>query len=290
MEAGFPPGVVNVVAGYGDAGAALVEHPGVDKIAFTGSTEVGQKIMRAAAGTLKKLSMELGGKSPDIVFADADLDAAVPGAAMAVFSNTGQICSAGTRLYVQRPVYEEFVQRVAAHARALRVGDPLDPQTQLGPVVSAEQLDRVTGYLALGAEQGARAVTGGQRMMQGSLAQGFFVEPTVFADVHDDMRIAREEIFGPVISALPFDTQDEVVARANDSSYGLGSGVWSRNVNTIHQVAHRLRTGTVWANCYQVMDPAVPFGGYKMSGFGRESGVEHVREYLQTKSVVLKLG
>lgn len=290
MEAGFPPGVVNVVAGYGDAGAALVEHPGVDKIAFTGSTEVGQKIMRAAAGTLKKLSMELGGKSPDIVFADADLDAAVPGAAMAVFSNTGQICSAGTRLYVQRPIYEEFVQRVAAHARALRVGDPLDPQTQLGPVVSAEQLDRVTGYLALGAEQGARAVTGGQRMTQGSLAQGFFVEPTVFADVKDDMRIAREEIFGPVISALPFDTQDEVVARANDSSYGLGSGVWSRNVNTIHQVAHRLRTGTVWANCYQVMDPAVPFGGYKMSGFGRESGVEHVREYLQTKSVVLKLG
>ena len=290
MEAGFPPGVVNVVAGYGDAGAALVEHPGVDKIAFTGSTEVGQKIMRAAAGTLKKLSMELGGKSPDIVFADADLDAAVPGAAMAVFSNTGQICSAGTRLYVQRPVYEEFVQRVAAHARALRVGDPLDPQTQLGPVVSAEQLDRVTGYLALGAEQGARAVTGGQRMMHGSLAQGFFVEPTVFADVKDDMRIAREEIFGPVISAMPFDTLDEVVARANDSSYGLGSGVWSRDVNTIHQVAHRLRTGTVWANCYQVMDPAVPFGGYKMSGFGRESGVEHVREYLQTKSVVLKLG
>ena len=290
MEAGFPPGVVNVVAGYADAGAALVEHPGVDKIAFTGSTEVGQKIMRAAAGTLKKLSMELGGKSPDIVFADADLDAAVPGAAMAVFSNTGQICSAGTRLYVQRPVYDEFVQRVAAHARALRVGDPQDPQTQLGPLVSAEQLDRVTGYLALGAEQGARAVTGGQRMMHGSLAQGFFVEPTVFADVKDDMRIAREEIFGPVISAMPFDTLDEVVARANDSSYGLGSGVWSRDVNTIHQVAHRLRTGTVWANCYQVMDPAIPFGGYKMSGFGRESGVEHVREYLQTKSVVLKLG
>ena len=288
MEAGFPAGVVNVVAGFGDAGAALAEHPGVDKIAFTGSTEVGQRIVRAAAGNMKRLSMELGSKSPDIVFADADLDAAVPGAAMAVFQNTGQICSAGTRLYVQRPVYEEFVQRVAAHARSLRVGDPLDPQTQLGPVVSAEQLDRVTAYLALGREQGARAVTGGERLTDGALARGYYVAPTVFADVHDAMRIAREEIFGPVISAMPFDTLDEVLARANDSNYGLGSGVWSRNVATIHKVAQGLRTGTVWANC-QVMDPAIPFGGYKMSGFGRESGVEHLREYLQTKAVILKL-
>ncbi len=289
MEAGIPAGVVNVIAGFGDAGAALAEHPGVDKIAFTGSTEVGQKIVRAAAGNLKRMSMELGGKSPDIVFADADLDAAVPGAAMAVFQNSGQICSAGTRLFVQRPVYEEFVQRVAAYAKSLKVGDPLDPATQLGPMVSAEQLERVTGYLSLGVEQGARALAGGERLTEGPLAKGYFVAPTVFADVKDDMRIAREEIFGPVISALPFDTLDEVVARANDSSYGLGSGVWSRDVGTVHKVAKGLRTGTVWANCYQVMDPAIPFGGYKMSGFGRESGVEHVHEYVQTKAVVLKL-
>ena len=290
MEAGLPAGVFNVVTGFGDAGAALAEHPGVDKIAFTGSTEVGQKIVRAAAGNMKRMSMELGGKSPDIVFADADLDAAVPGAAMAVFQNSGQICSAGTRLFVQRPVYEDFVQRVAAFAKTLKVGDPLDPATQLGPVVSAEQLERITGYLQLGREQGARAVAGGQRLTEGALERGYFVAPTVFADVRDEMRIAREEIFGPVISALPFDTLDEVVARANDSSYGLGSGVWSRDVNTIHRVAKGLRTGTVWANCYQVMDPAIPFGGYKMSGFGRESGIEHVREYVQTKAVVLKLG
>ncbi len=289
MEAGLPPGVFNVITGFGDAGAALAEHPGVDKIAFTGSTEVGQKIMRAAAGSMKRLSMELGGKSPDIVFADANLDAAVPGAAMAVFQNSGQICSAGTRLFVQRPIYEEFVQRVATHAKSLKVGDPLDPSTQLGPLVSAEQLARVSGYLALGREQGARTLAGGERLMTGALAQGYFVAPTVFADVTDPMRIAREEIFGPVISALPFDTLEEVIPRANDSSYGLGSGVWSSNVNTIHNVARALRTGTVWANCYQVMDPAIPFGGYKMSGFGRESGVEHMQEYLQTKAVIMKL-
>lgn len=289
MQAGIPIGVINVVTGFGDAGAALAAHPGVDKIAFTGSTEVGERIIRAAAGNMKRTSMELGGKSPDIVFADADIEAAIPGAAMGVFQNSGQICSAGTRLFVQRTIYEEFVQRVAAYAKTLRVGDPLDPQTQLGPVVSAEQLDRVTGYLAIGKEQGARTLAGGERITTGAMARGYYVAPTVFADVRDDMRIAREEIFGPVISALPFDTLEEVITRANDSSYGLGSGVWSKNVNTIHRVARGLRTGTVWANCYQVMDPAIPFGGYKMSGFGRESGQEHMQEYLQTKAVVMKL-
>ena len=238
---------------------------------------------------MKRLSMELGGKSPDIVFADADLDAAFPGAAMAVFQNSGQICSAGTRLFVQRPIYEEFVQRVAAFAKTLRVGDPLDPDTQLGPVVSAEQLARVTGYMDIGRQQGARALSGGERLTDGALGKGFYVGPTVFADVTDNMRIAREEIFGPVISAMPFDTLEEVIPRDNDSSYGLGSGVWSRNINTVHRVAQGLRTGTVWANCYQVLDPAIPFGGYKMSGFGRESGQEHMHEYVQTKSVVLKL-
>jgi aldehyde dehydrogenase (NAD+) len=289
LEAGLPPGVFNVVTGFAAAGAALSAHPGVDKIAFTGSTEVGQKIVRAAAGNLKRMSMELGGKSPNIVFADADLDKAVPGAAMAVFQNSGQICSAGTRLYVERPIYDEFVGKVAEFASELRVGDPLDPSTELGPVVSAEQLERVTSYLELGKVQGARALAGGARLSGAGLDRGYFVAPTVFADVKDEMRIAREEIFGPVLSALPFDSIDEVVKRANDTPYGLGAGVWSRNVSTVHTVAKSLRTGSVWANCYQVMDPAIPFGGYKSSGFGRESGVEHLHEYLQTKAVALKL-
>jgi aldehyde dehydrogenase (NAD+) len=289
LEAGLPPGVFNVVTGFAAAGAALSAHPGVDKIAFTGSTDVGRKIVRAAAGNLKRMSMELGGKSPNIVFADADLDKAVPGAAMAVFQNSGQICSAGTRLYVERPIYEEFVGKVAEFASKLRVGDPLDPGTELGPVVSAEQLERVTSYLELARTQGARTVAGGARLLQGGLERGYFVAPTVFADVRDEMRIAREEIFGPVLSALPFDSTDEVIRRANDTPYGLGAGVWSRNVSTIHKVAKSLRTGSVWANCYQVMDPAIPFGGYKASGFGRESGVEHLYEYLQTKAVSLKL-
>jgi aldehyde dehydrogenase (NAD+) len=289
LEAGLPPGVFNVVTGLGAAGAALAAHPGVDKVAFTGSTEVGKKIVRAAAGNLKRMSMELGGKSPNIVFADADLDKAVPGAAMAVFQNSGQICSAGTRLYVERPVYDEFVAKVAEFAAKLRVGDPLDPQTELGPIVSAEQLDRVTTYLELGKQQGARALTGGTRLSTSGLDRGYFVAPTVFADVKDEMRIAREEIFGPVLSTLPFDDIGDVVRRANDTPYGLGAGVWSRNVSTVHKVARSLRTGSVWANCYQVMDPAIPFGGYKQSGFGRESGVEHMNEYLQTKAITLKL-
>ena len=279
QEAGVPPGVVNVVPGYGEtAGAALAAHPGVDKVAFTGSHLTGQKIIRASAGNLKRVSLELGGKSPDVVFADADLDAAVPGAGMAVFANSGQICSAGTRLFVERKIYEEFSARVAAYGKSLQVGDSRDPKTQVGPLVSAEQMDRVTSYLSIGRQEGARALTGGAALTEGDMARGFFVPPTVFADVRDDMRIAQEEIFGPVISAIPFDDIEEVITRANATSFGLGSGLWTRDVNKAHRLARSIRAGSVWINCYQAMDPAVPFGGYKMSGYGRESGKQHVEE------------
>ena len=288
-QAGVPAGVVNVVTGSGEtAGAALAAHLGVDKIAFTGSHITGQKIVQASAGNLKRISLELGGKSPDIVFADADLDAAVPGAAMAVFANSGQICSAGTRLFVERKIYEEFCQRVADFSRTLQLGDSLKDSTQIGPLVSAQHLERVTGYLNVGAEEGARVMAGGIRITDGALANGYFVAPTVFADVRDEMRIAREEIFGPVISAIPFDDIEEVVKRSNQSDYGLGSGVWTTNVNKAHKLARGLRAGSVWINCYNAMDPAVPFGGYKMSGYGRESGIQHVEEFLNVKAVWIK--
>lgn len=291
QEAGIPPGVVNVVPGYGEtAGAALAAHPDVDKVAFTGSHLTGQKIVAASAGNLKRVSLELGGKSPDVVFADADLDAAVPGAAMAVFANSGQICSAGTRLFVERKIYEEFTARVAEFGRGLRVGDGRDPKTQVGPLVSAEQLERVTGYLAIGRQEGARPLAGGERLTEGGMAKGFFVPPTVFADVKDDMRIAQEEIFGPVISAIPFTDIGEVIERANRTQYGLGSGLWTRDVTKAHTLARGLRAGSVWINCYQAMDPAVPFGGYKMSGYGREGGKQHVEEYLNVKAVWIRTG
>lgn len=290
LEAGIPDGVVNLVPGAAEAGAALAEHPGVDKITFTGSTGVGQSIVRASAGNLKRVTVELGGKSPDIVFADADLDAAVPAAAMAVFANAGQVCVAGTRLFVQRAVYEDFVSRVADFACRLKVGDSLDPRTEMGPLISARQMDRVLGFMESGRSEGARLLHGGQRMTEGDCAKGFFVQPTVFADVRDEMKIAREEIFGPVISAFPFDSVEEVIARSNASPYGLGAGIWTRNVNTAHLVARGLKAGSVWVNSYTAMDPAVPFGGYKMSGYGRESGAQHLESFLETKSVTLKLG
>ena len=289
-EAGVPPGVVNVVTGTGaEAGAPLAAHPGVDKLVFTGSTATGQAIVRASAGNLKKVSLELGGKSPVIVCADADMDRAVPLAAMAVFANSGQICIAGSRLFVARAIHDEFVARLAAFAEGLRLGDGLDETTDLGPLVSRRQLDRVEGFLARGPAEGARLVTGGARLTTGAFAAGHFVQPTVFADVADDMTIAREEIFGPVISALPFDTLDEAVARANATPYGLAAGVFTRDLTTAHRLIRSLQAGSVWVNTYHAIDPAVPFGGYRMSGYGREGGVEHLHEYLNTKAAFIRL-
>lgn len=289
LEAGVPEGVVNVVTGLGDAGAALAAHPDVDKIAFTGSTGVGEKIIHAAAATMKRVTVELGGKSPNIVFADADLDKAVPGAAMAVFANAGQICSAGTRLFVHSSIHDEFMERLAAFTKTIRVGDPLDPATQIGPVVSAPQMDRILGFIDGASDEGARLVTGGCRMSGEGYDGGFFVEPTIFSGVADEMTIAREEVFGPVLSAFTFDTDDEAIARANATNFGLASGVWTRDLGTAHRVARAVRAGSVWINCYQMLDPGVPFGGYKLSGFGRESGPHHIEDYLETKAVWISL-
>ncbi|WP_206243720.1 aldehyde dehydrogenase family protein [Novosphingobium terrae] len=289
LEAGVPAGVINILTGMGDAGAALSSHPGIDKIAFTGSTGVGEKILHAAASTMKRVTVELGGKSPNIVFADADLDKAVPAAATAVFANAGQICSAGTRLFVQREIHDEFMARLAEHTRTIRVGDPLDPATQIGPVVSGPQMDKILGFIEGAGQEGARALVGGGRLAGAGLDDGFFIQPTIFTGVTDEMTIAREEIFGPVLSAFAFDTEEEVLARANATSFGLGSGVWTRDLATAHRMARGIQAGSVWVNCYQMLDPGVPFGGYKLSGFGRESGPHHIEEYLETKAVWINL-
>lgn len=286
LEAGLPAGVVNVVTGFGEtAGVALSVHPGVDKIAFTGSTATGQAIVRAASTTLKRVTLELGGKSPNIVFNDADLDLAVPGAAMAAFTNSGQVCSAGTRLFVERGIYEEFVGAMTTYARSLTVGDGLDDATQLGPVVSQTQLERVSDYFEIGRAEGATISAGGARLLDGQYANGYFVPPTIFTEVNNEMRVAREEIFGPVVSVMAFDDYESVIRLANSSPFGLGGGVWTNDVNKANRTVSALRTGTVWVNCYGQMDPAVPFGGYRMSGYGREGGVHHIDEFLETKAV-----
>ncbi|MCU1480460.1 MAG: aldehyde dehydrogenase [Subtercola sp.] len=285
-EAGVPAGVVNVVTGNGvEAGAPLAAHHDVDKIAFTGSTATGQSILRASAENVKRVSLELGGKSPIIVCADADLDKAVPRVGLAAFANSGQICIAGSRLFVERSIHDEFVERLGDFARKLRVGDGTDPDTEIGPVVSARQLEKVLSYVDSGLSQGARAVAGAKRLQEGSLGAGFFMAPTVFADAHDDMKMVREEIFGPVISAMPFDELGEAVHRANSTPYGLSAGVFTENVGKAHRTANALQAGTVWINTYHALDPAVPFGGFKMSGYGKEGGTEHVEEYLETKTV-----
>jgi aldehyde dehydrogenase (NAD+) len=285
----IPEGVVNIVTGRGEiVGAALTAHLDVDKVAFTGSTAVGQEIVRASAGNLKRVTLELGGKSPDVVFADADLHRAVPGAAMGVFANSGQACCAGTRIFVERPVYDEFVDAACRYAEKLRVGNSLDPETRIGPVVSEEQLRRVTGYLDIGKKEGAHALTGGERIEAGALADGFFVAPTLLIDVDDAMLVAREEIFGPVACVMPFDSVDEVAARSNATSYGLAGGVWTSDVSKAHRLAQELRTGTVWVNTYNLFDPAVPFGGYRMSGWGHECGPDAIDEYLDVKAVWIR--
>ena len=288
-EAGLPSGVLNVVTGSGEeAGAALCEHADVDKIAFTGSTETGRAIVRASAGNLKRVTLELGGKSPSIVMADADLDRHLPEIVRAVMHNSGQVCSAGSRVYVERSIVGEVAERAETAAARLRLGPGWEPTTDLGPLVSLAQLQRVLGFIDSGSSEGASLVTGGARCA-GDLAQGYFVEPTVFCEVGDAMAIAREEIFGPVMSILPFDDLDDVVARANASPYGLAAGVWTKDIATAHQLARRLAVGTVWVNCYNRFDPAVPFGGYRQSGYGRELGAAALDEYTQRKSVWLNL-
>jgi aldehyde dehydrogenase (NAD+) len=290
LEAGVPEGVVNIVTGTGAAGAALSAHPGVNKVAFTGSSAVGEKILRAGAATMKRVTLELGGKSPNIVFADADLDIAVPAAAQAIFMNTGQICSAGSRLFVQRPIYDEFMERLVAYTATIRVGDPLDPETVIGPVVSNTQLERILSYIEGAERDGAATIAGGKRLAGSAFDCGYFIEPTIFGAVRDDMAIAREEIFGPVLSTFVFDTVDEVLMRANSTEFGLGGGVWTRDLATAHRMARGIRSGTVWVNCYQLLDPGIPFGGYGVSGIGRESGPDHINAYLETKAVWIKLG
>ncbi len=288
-EVGFPDGVVNVVTGFGDAGAALAGHPGVDKVAFTGSTEVGHAIVEASAGNLKRVSLELGGKSPAIVFDDADLELAAAGVAGAIFFNHGQCCCAGSRLFAGPKIRDELVARVSEIARKTRVGDGFDPDTEMGPLVSREQYERVTGYIESGSRQGAKLVSGGAERPE-DLPKGHFVRPTVFTETTSEMRIVQEEIFGPVVCVQPFEDLDDVVARGNDTPYGLAASVWTRDINKAHKVAAGLHAGTVWINCHNVFDAAAPFGGYKKSGYGREMGRHALELYTQTKNVIVHLG
>ena len=285
-DAGVPDGVVNVVTGFGEtAGAALAAHPDVDKVAFTGSTDVGKLIVAAAgASNLKKLTLELGGKSPNVVFDDAG-PAAIEGAANAIFFNHGQCCVAGSRLYVQQSRYDEVVDGVAAIAKSIKLGPGMEPGTQMGPLVSEEQFRRVSGFLESGKSDGATALAGGGRYGD----RGYFIEPTVLTNTRPDMKVVREEIFGPVLVASPFSDLDEIAKLANDSEYGLGAGIWTRDISKAHALAKKLRAGTVWINCYNVFDAALPFGGYKQSGWGREMGHEVLNNYTEVKAVTIQL-
>jgi phenylacetaldehyde dehydrogenase len=285
-EAGIPDGVVNVVPGYGEtAGAALAAHPDVDKVAFTGSTEVGKLILQAAAGNLKKVSLELGGKSPNVVFDDADLQSTIHGAANAIFFNHGQCCCAGSRLYVEQAIFDDVVSGVAERAKNIKLGHGFHPDTTMGPLVSEEQMNRVCSYLDAGLNEGAEAVVGGKRCE----GLGYFVEPTVMVKTNSEMKVVKEEIFGPVVCAMPFKDPDKLVAEANQSEYGLAAAVWTRDLSKAHRIAEKLRAGTVWINCYNVFDAAMPFGGYKQSGWGREMGHEVLEQYTEVKAVCVAI-
>ncbi len=286
LEAGLPEGVVNIITGFGPgAGSSIAEHPEIDKVAFTGSTEVGKIILKASAGNLKRVSLELGGKSPNIIFPDADMKQAIPTSMMGVFFNSGQVCCAGTRIFVQKDMYDNVVDQLTTFSKGMSYGDPLDPKTVMGPVVSKEQFDRVKGYLDVGKKEGAKVTAGGET----GTGKGYFVKPTVFADVNNNMKIAREEIFGPVATAIPFKDESDAIFQGNDTEYGLAAAVWTRDISRAHKVARALKAGTVWVNCYNQLDPISSFGGYKQSGFGRELGKHALELYSQIKSVYVKL-
>jgi len=288
IEAGVPAGVINIITGPGSVGRAMVQHPGIDKIAFTGSTAVGQEIMRGAADTLKRITLELGGKSPNIVFADSDIDNAVKGAITGIFYGKGEVCNAGSRLFLESKVKDEFTEKLAARAAKMHPADPLDPKARLGAIVSQEQMQTVLGYIEAGKKEGAKLVAGGNRVNVDG-GKGFFIEPTIFGDVKNTMKIAREEIFGPVLSVLTFDDIDEVIQQANNNPYGLAAAVWTRDIKKAHSVSRRLKAGTVWINTYGLMDASLPFGGYKSSGFGRELGTHAIEHYTELKTVWLNM-
>jgi len=291
QEAGFPEGVVNIVPGYGEtAGAALASHKGIDKIAFTGSTEVGKLIAKAAAENLTKVSLELGGKAPNVIFADADLDQAVNGAMMGIFFNQGQVCCAGSRLFVEERVKEEFLARFKEKAEKIKVGDPMDKSTLMGPQISEEQLNKIKSYVGVAREEGATVFAGGEQpKLEGALQNGYFFQPTIFSDVDNRMRVAQEEIFGPVSSVITFDNEDDLIRQANETMYGLSAGIWTRDITRAHRFARAVKAGVVWINTYNMFNAASPFGGYKQSGYGREMGKHALELYTQVKSVWVDL-
>ncbi|HWS86012.1 MAG TPA: betaine-aldehyde dehydrogenase [Pyrinomonadaceae bacterium] len=291
QEAGFPDGVVNVVPGYGEtAGAALASHPGIDKVAFTGSTEVGKIVAKAAADNLTKVSLELGGKAPNIVFADADIEQAVNGAMMGIFFNQGQVCCAGSRLFLDARVKDEFLDRFKEKSSRVKVGDPMDKNTQMGPQVSEEQLNRIKGYVDIAKEEGAQVLTGGcPPQLEGDFQKGFFFQPTIFGDVKNNMRVAQEEIFGPVVSVITFEDEDDLIKQANEVVYGLSAGIWTKDITRAHRFAKTVKAGVVWINTYNMFNAASPFGGYKQSGYGREMGKHALEMYTQVKSVWVDL-
>ncbi|HYL14194.1 MAG TPA: aldehyde dehydrogenase family protein [Terriglobales bacterium] len=289
LEAGVPAGVLNIVTGGPETGKAMVRHPGIDKIAFTGSTSVGKEIMKGAADSLKRVSLELGGKSPNIVFADSDIDNAVKGAINGIFYGKGEVCNAGSRLFVENKIKDEFVEKLVGRTKKMQPADPLDPKTRMGAIVSQEQMQTVLGYIEAGKKEGAKLVSGGNRVSVDG-GKGFFIEPTIFGDVRNEMKIAQEEIFGPVLATLSFDDIDQVVAQANQNPYGLAAAVWTRDVKKAHTVSRQLKAGTVWINTYGLMDASLPFGGYKQSGFGRELGMHAIEHYTELKTVWLNMG